>query len=91
MIENYVAQVFAAKQYDLCYWTTDGQAELDFVIQKDNDIIPIEVKTGRRVKSRSLAIFKEKYDPAYSIRISSKNFGFENGIKAVPLYAAFCI
>ena len=89
--ENYVAQAFAANQYGLFYWATNGQAEMDFVLQKGNDIIPIEVKTGIRVKSKSLNIFIAKYKPSYSIRISAKNFGCENGIKAVPLYAAFCI
>ena len=89
--ENYVAQVFAAKQYGLYYWTTEGKAELDFVLQKGDEIIAVEVKTGTRTKSKSLAMFIEKYKPAYSIRISSKNFGFENNIKSVPLYAVFCI
>ena len=89
--ENYVAQAFAAKGYSLYYWTTDGKAELDFVLQLGDDIIPVEVKTGVRTKSRSLAMFTEKYKSAYSIRISSKNFGFENGIKSVPLYAVFCV
>jgi predicted AAA+ superfamily ATPase len=89
--ENYVAQAFTAKRYGLHYWTSEGMAELDFILQKDNDIIAIEVKTGTHVKSRSLTMFAEKYKPAYSIRISSKNFGFENGIKSVPLYAVFCI
>ena len=89
--ENYVAQAFAAKHYELFYWTTDGQAELDFILQKGNDIIPVEVKTGKRTKSKSLLMFTEKYKPAYSIRISSKNFGFENNIKSIPLYAAYLI
>jgi len=89
--ENYVAQALAAKHYGLYYWSSDGNSELDFVIQKGNDIIPIEVKTGTRTKSKSLNIFTEKYKPPYSIRISAKNFGFENNIKSVPLYAAFCI
>ena len=89
--ENYVAQAFAAKHYNLYYWTTEGKAELDFVLQKGNEIISVEVKTGTRTKSKSLAMFVEKYKPAYSIRISSKNFGFENNIKSVPLYAVFCI
>ena len=89
--ENYVAQALAAKHYGLFYWTSGGIAELDFVLQKDADIIPVEVKTGVRTKSRSLNIFVEKYKPTYSIRISSKNFGFENNIKSVPLYAVFCI
>lgn len=89
--ENYVAQAFAAKHYGLHYWTTEGKAELDFVLQKGDDIIAVEVKTGTRTKSKSLAMFAEKYKPAYSIRISQKNFGFENSIKSVPLYATFCI
>ena len=89
--ENYVAQALATNHYGLYYWTSGGIAELDFVLQKDNDIIAIEVKTGTRTKSRSLNMFVEKYKPAFSIRISSKNFGFENNIKSVPLYAAFCI
>lgn len=89
--ENYVAQAFAAKHYGLHYWTTEGKAELDFVLQKGDDIIAVEVKTGTRTKSKSLAMFAEKYKPAYAIRISQKNFGFENSIKSVPLYATFCI
>ena len=89
--ENYVAQAFAAKGYGLYYWTTEGKAELDFVLQQGDYIIPVEVKTGVRTKSKSLAMFVEKYKPAYSLRISCKNFGFENGIKSVPLYAVFCV
>lgn len=89
--ENYVAQCFAVKQYGLYYWTTEGKAELDFVLQKGDEIIGVEVKTGRHNKSKSLSMFTEKYQPAYSIRISSRNFGFENNIKSVPLYAVFCI
>jgi predicted AAA+ superfamily ATPase len=89
--ENYVAQALHSKGYGLHYWATDGLSELDFVLQKGNEIIPIEVKTGTRTKSKSLNLFVAKYKPAYAIRISAKNFGFENGIKSVPLYAVFCI
>ncbi len=89
--ENYVAQAFVARHYGLYYWTTEGKAELDFILQKGDDIIAVEVKTGTHTKSKSLAMFVEKYKPAYSIRISGRNFGFENNIKAVPLYAVFCI
>jgi predicted AAA+ superfamily ATPase len=86
-----VAQALHNKHYGLYYWTTDGTSELDFVLQKGNEIIAVEVKTGTRTKSKSLNMFVTKYKPAYSIRISSKNFGFENNIKSVPLYAVFCI
>jgi hypothetical protein len=89
--ENYVAQSFMAKGYGLFYWTSGNAAELDFVLQKGNDIIPVEVKSGTRTKAKSMNLFVQKYQPSYSIRISAKNFGFENNIQSVPLYAVFCI
>jgi len=91
MTENYVAQVFTTKGYDLMYWQSDGKAEVDFVLQIDDAVIPVEVKKGKRSRAKSLGVFVEKYKSPYSIRISKKNFGFENGIKSVPLYATFCI
>lgn len=89
--ENYVAQQLAAKGYDLYYWESSSTAELDFVLQKGNQIIGIEVKKGEHVRSRSLSVFVDGYKPAYSIRFSLKNFGEKDGLKSVPLYAAFCI
>ena len=91
MTENYVAQCFRAKNYRLAYWQSEGKAEVDFVLQLDGKVVPIEVKKGRRNRSKSLGVFMEKYDSEYAIRISKKNFGFENKIKSVPLYAVFCI
>ena len=91
MTENYVAQALSANGHRPCYWLSDGKAEVDFVLQLDNQVIPVEVKKGRRNRSKSLGVFAEKYKSAYSLRISKKNFGFENGIESVPLYAVFCI
>jgi predicted AAA+ superfamily ATPase len=91
IVENYVAQTFAANLIPLLYWKNDNTAEIDFVIQKEVDVIPVEVKSGVRVRSKSMSIFIEKYKCPYGIRISKKNFGFENNIKSVPLYAAFCL
>ncbi len=91
MTENYVAQAFATKEYKLLYWQSDGKAKVDFVLQTDGAVVPIEVKKSRRNRSKSLGVFVEKYKSPYSIRISKKNFGFENKIKSVPLYAVFCI
>ena len=89
--ENYVAQQLAAKGYDLYYWESSSTAELDFVLQKGNQIIGIEVKKGEHVRSRSLSVFMSNYKPAYSIRLSLKNFGEKDELKAIPLYAVFCI
>lgn len=91
MTENYVAQVFTRKGYDLLYWQSEGKAEVDYVLQIDDAAIPVEVKKGKRNRSKSLGVFIEKYKSPYALRISKKNFGFENGIKSVPLYAVFCI
>lgn len=92
LMENYVASALVMSGYNPYYWESKGKAELDFVIQdKNGGIIPIEVKSSDNVRAKSLNQFVSKYSPPYSIRISSKNFGFENGIKAIPLYAVFCI
>lgn len=91
LAENYVAEQLVAQGYRLHYWESDGKAELDFVIRQNDSAIPVEVKSSDNVKARSLKSYVEKYSPAYSIRISTKNFGAENGIVAVPLYATFCL
>ena len=91
MTENYIAQCFKTKNYRLAYWQSEGKAEVDFVLQLDGKVVPIEVKKGRRNRAKSLSVFMEKYKSEYAIRISKKNFGFENNIKSVPLYAVFCI
>ena len=91
LTEHYVANELRKNNYELYYWESNGEAELDFLIQKGMDIIPIEVKTSLHTKSRSLDLYVKRYNPKYAIRISEKNFGFENNIKSVPLYAVFCI
>ena len=91
LTENYVANELRINGYELYYWESNGKAELDFMIQKDTNIIPIEVKSSTNTKARSLDLFKKLYNPKYAIRISEKNFGLENNIKSVPLYGVFCI
>ena len=89
--ENYVAEELKTNGYDLYYWEATTGSEVDFIIIKDEKIVPIEVKSSENTKSKSLNSFVKQYKPDYSIRISSKNFGFENCIKSVPLYAVFLI
>ena len=91
LAENYVAEQLISQGYRLNYWESNGKAELDFVIRKDDAPIPLEVKSSTNVKAKSLKVYMEKYSPTYAIRISAKNFGFENGIKSLPLYALFCL
>jgi predicted AAA+ superfamily ATPase len=89
--ENYVAQAFTANKKCLYYWKNDNTAEVDFVFQEDVNVVPVEVKSGLNTRSKSLNMFMQQYKCPYAIRISQKNFGFENNIKSVPLYAVFCI
>ena len=90
--ENYIAQELTSNGESLYYWTSNRNAEIDFVLYSEEDgIIPIEVKGGNNVKSRSLNMYINEYKPKYAIRFSTRNFGFENNIKSIPLYAAFCI
>lgn len=91
LTENYVNNQLRMNKFDLYYWTSGNQAEIDFVTRIGKDVIPIEVKSNDNVRSRSLSVYTKTYNPAYAIRISNKNFGFENNIKSVPLYAVFCI
>ena len=89
--ENYIAQEFTAKDMSLYYWTYGRNAEVDFIIYNEDGIIPVEVKSSNNVKSTSLNSYIRENKPKYAIRISTKNFGFENNIKSVPLYATFLI
>ena len=91
LTENYVAIALKTKGYDLHYWESDNTAEVDFLIQKDSHVIPVECKAGNHVKAKSMMVYMEKYAPVYAIRISARNFGMVNGIKSVPLYSVFCI
>lgn len=89
--ENYVAQQLVASGYPLYYWQSDGRAEVDFVARIGDAIVPIEIKSSNNVRSRSLSVFVNRYSLEYAIRFSTKNFGYENNIKSIPLYAVFCI
>jgi len=91
LTENYVAQALTANNFPLYYWKSDNRAEVDFVIQKGEYVIPVEVKSGVNVKAKSLGVFNSRYGIQKSIRASLRNFGLENGIKSVPLYALFCL
>lgn len=91
LTENYVNNQLLINNLQKFYWTSKYSAEIDFITRLGQDIIPIEVKSSNNTRSKSLNVYMQNYKPNYSIRISTKNFGFENNIKSVPLYATFCI
>lgn len=91
MTENYVNTHLTINGYKTYYWESNRGAEIDFIIQRDTHIIPIEVKAADNTRAKSLKIYMDTYKPAYAIKLSTKNFGFEDNKKIVPLYAVFCI
>lgn len=93
LTENYVACELVSMGYSLNYWKSEATSEVDFLLYKDSKIIPLEVKASTNVKSKSLDVYKEKYNPEISYRISLRNFGYdkEKRIKSVPLYALYCL
>lgn len=91
MTENYVAQALTAAGHRLYYWKNDNVGEVDFVLQSGEGVIPVEVKKSRRTKSVSLNKFRQQYSSTQAIRFSKKNFGQFDDLKAIPLYAVFCL
>lgn len=91
MVENYICNQLICNGYQAFYWLSERGAEVDFIIQRERSIIPIEVKSADNTKAKSLVVYMKAHSPSYAIKVAVRNFGFENGIKTIPLYAAFCI
>ncbi len=89
MAENFVLQSLVF-QYDesMYYWSSGNQAELDFILQHKNQIIPIEVKSGTNVKGKSLSEYRKKNQPSLSVRLSLRNLSYDDGLLNVPLFMA---
>ena len=88
LTEQFVMQQLIAAELDyIGYWTNDrSTAEVDFIIQNEGDIIPIEVKAGENTKSKSFKLFCEKFKPQTAIRTSLSNYRQESWMTNVPMY-----
>jgi len=73
---------------EIGYWTNDrSTSEIDFLLQKNSEVIPIEVKAETNLKSKSFKLFCEKYQPKNAIRTSLSKYKQETWMTNVPLYA----
>lgn len=68
------------------YWSSGNTAEVDFVLQCGAEIVPVEVKSERNVKARSLAEYRKKYAPKYAVKTSMKSDTNGTEILNIPLY-----
>lgn len=80
----------AYQKSQLYYWQRESKnsnAEVDYILQQDQHIIPLEIKSGTKGSMHSLHLFMEEKQPPYGVRSSLENFGQYNNIRLCPLYA----
>lgn len=89
LTEQYVLQTLKLRDdLPLGYWAnTTGAAEVDFVVQHAGQNIPLEVKSGTNLKSKSLAAYRAKFNQRLAVRTSLAHFGEVDGLWSIPLYA----
>ncbi len=89
LTEQYVLEELKSNyNMDLFYWTSSSyKAEVDFLIQYEGKVIPIEVKAEENVLAKSLKSFIEKYKNEINVRTSMSNYRIDNKITNIPLYA----
>lgn len=87
MTENYVlCELIQSVDNTAYYWSSGNTAEVDFIIQSGAEIVPIEVKSEKNVKARSLAEYRKKYEPKYAVKTSMKNDVGGEEVLNIPLY-----
>ena len=89
MTEQYVLQQLMCRQeLSIHYWSTEkSTAEVDFIIQFEGKVIPIEVKAEENLQSKSLKSYFQQYNPSVSIRTSMSDYRIDNWLTNIPLYA----
>ncbi len=87
MAENFVlCELLKASGEIPYYWTSGNSAEVDFIVQNGAEIVPIEVKSEKNVRAKSLAEYRKRYEPKYSVKTSMRSEISGNEILNIPLY-----
>ncbi len=87
-IENFIAQELKSLGYEpIYYWTSRSQAEVDFIIKANDNIYPLEVKSGTNKSMKSLRSYADKYEPEKVFRFSPRNLVESGDFINIPLYA----
>ena len=89
LTENYVLQSLVANGFNtMRYWSSGNRAEVDFLMQYGNMIIPVEVKSDTNIRGRSLVEYDKKYSPAIRLRYSMRNLSIDGNLLNIPLFLA---
>ncbi|MGM0653174.1 MAG: ATP-binding protein [Bacillota bacterium] len=92
LTENFVlTELISTSDETPYYWRSGNTAEVDFVIQQNEKVIPVEVKSATNVRARSLAEYRKKYKPELAIKVSLRPFHQEASLLHLPLYLLFIL
>ncbi len=88
LTEQYVLEELKNRHLYAAYWSRDkgSQAEVDFIVQLDDQIVPIEVKAEENLQSKSLRVYRDKCKPSYVVRTSLSNYRKDDWLTNIPLY-----
>lgn len=88
LTEQFVLQELIASGHNLYYWSSEkGIAELDFILQYQGKVIPLEVKAEENLKAKSLKVISENYPETFPVRSSMSDFRVESWMTNFPLFA----
>ncbi len=87
MAENFVLQSLVT-QFDVTprYWTSEGKAEVDFIVQNNDQILPVEVKSAQNTSGKSLFVYNSLYHPKLRIRYSKNNLKLDDNLLNIPIF-----
>lgn len=89
LAENYILQSLMANGLNGSrYWSSGNRAEVDFLLQHGNMVIPVEVKSDTNIKGRSLIEYDKKYSPSLRLRYSMRNLSRDGNLINIPLFLA---
>lgn len=87
LVENYVAQQLLPTNSSLYYWKSNGIAEVDFILEYGNKILPFETKAGINPRSKSMKVYMERNQPDRFYRVTLLNLKYDGKVANIPLYA----
>lgn len=89
LTEQYVLQqIISDTRYNPYYYAGEKSTyEVDFLVQKSRNIVPVEVKAEENLRAQSLKVYCEKFKPEYAVRTSMSNYREQEWMVNIPLYA----
>jgi len=89
LTEQYVfQQLKSTDEYVINYWSADrSTAEVDFVVQYEGVVVPVEVKAEENLQAKSLKVYTEKFNPQVALRTSMSDFRQQDQLINIPLYS----